>query len=104
MRIFSNEPEKVRSLHIGIRTQSEVSVSLKLMLLNLLVVQLNAGWVPLLISMESHMLAAADLMALEAVLAGPGPVQQPEVEVFGAEAPQGLPQAGEDLRGVEGLV
>jgi hypothetical protein len=32
-------------LHIGIRTQSEVFVSLKLMILNLLVVELNAGWV-----------------------------------------------------------
>ncbi len=45
MRISSNEPEKVRNLHIGIRAQSEVFVSLKLMILNLLVVELNAGWV-----------------------------------------------------------
>ncbi len=40
----SNEPEKVRSLHIGIRTQSEFFVSLKLMILNLLVVELNTGY------------------------------------------------------------
>ncbi len=41
----SNKPEKVRSLHIGTHIQSEVFVSLKFMILDLLVVEKNAGWV-----------------------------------------------------------